>query len=108
MSNNKQCQFEASRQTSSATICKWCGREKWQHNTTMSNKQSSIEWLEDKLNNVKPNQFCSIETIKKWVEQAKEMEKEQIIHAYNQSWHFRDKPYETAEKYYNETFCKII
>jgi hypothetical protein len=29
MSNNKQCQFEASKQTSSATICKWCGREKW-------------------------------------------------------------------------------
>jgi hypothetical protein len=39
--------------------------------------------------------------------QAKEMEKQQIINCYNQSWHFRDKPYETAEKYYNETFGKI-
>jgi hypothetical protein len=39
--------------------------------------------------------------------QAKEMEKEHIINSYNQSWHFRDKPYETAEKYYNETFGKI-
>lgn len=37
-------------------------------------------------------------------EHAKEMEKKQIIHSYNQSWHFRDKPYETAEKYYNETY----
>jgi hypothetical protein len=43
----------------------------------MSNKQSSIEWLQDKLNNVKPTQFCSIETIKKWVEQTKEMHKQQ-------------------------------
>jgi hypothetical protein len=38
------------------------------------------------------------------IRQAKEMEKQQIINCYNQSWHFRDKPYETAEKYYNETF----
>ena len=32
MNNNNQCQFEASTNTSSATICKWCGKEKWQHN----------------------------------------------------------------------------
>ena len=43
----------------------------------MSNKQSSIEWLQDKLNNVKPNNFCSIETIKEWVEQAKQIHKQQ-------------------------------
>ena len=36
--------------------------------------------------------------------QAKEMEKEQIIKAYNISWKLRDKPYATAEKYYKETF----
>lgn len=35
--------------------------------------KTSVEWLQDKLNNVKPTEFCSIETIKKWVEQAKEM-----------------------------------
>jgi hypothetical protein len=35
------------------------------------------------------------------------MEKEQIINSYNQSWHFRDKPYETAEQYYKETFEKL-
>jgi hypothetical protein len=33
---------------------------------------TSIEWLQHKLNNVKPTEFCSIETIKEWVEQAKE------------------------------------
>jgi hypothetical protein len=38
------------------------------------------------------------------LEQFKEIEKQKIIYTYNQSWHFRDKPYETAEKYYNETY----
>jgi hypothetical protein len=33
-----------------------------------------------------------------------EMEKEQIIDAYNTSFILRDKPYSTAEQYYNETF----
>jgi hypothetical protein len=42
--------------------------------------------------------------IQELLEKAKEMEKEQIIDAYNQSWHFRDKPYSTAKKYYNETY----
>ena len=43
MSNNKQCHFEASTNTSSATICKWCGQEKWQHNTIMSNNKQSMK-----------------------------------------------------------------
>jgi hypothetical protein len=38
------------------------------------------------------------------LQQAKEMEKEQIIEAYNTSFLLRDKPYSTAEKYYNETY----
>ena len=52
--------------------------------------------------------------VKAWVEQgtlyaedivkAKEIEKQQIIEAFNQSWHDRMNPYKTAEKYYNETF----
>jgi hypothetical protein len=37
-------------------------------------------------------------------DQAKEMEKEQIIKAYNTSFLLRDKPYSTAEKYYKETY----
>jgi len=40
-------------------------------------QQTAVSWLQDKLNNVKTTQFCSIETIKEWVEQAKQMEKEQ-------------------------------
>ena len=52
--------------------------------------------------------------VKAWVEQgtlyaedivkAKEIEKQQIIEAFNQSWHDRMNPYKTAEKYYKETF----
>ena len=38
------------------------------------------------------------------IEKAKEMEKQQIIDAYNTSFILRDKPYSTAEKYYNKTF----
>jgi hypothetical protein len=33
-----------------------------------------------------------------------EVEKEQIIDSYNTSFILRDKPYSTADKYYNETF----
>jgi hypothetical protein len=40
----------------------------------------------------------------KLLEQAKAMEKEQIVKAFNQSWHDRMNPYKTAEKYYKETF----
>ena len=66
----------------------------------MSNKQSSIEWLFQKLWDT-PKDKLNWHSILK---QAKAMHKEEIIHAYNQSWHFRDKPYKTGEKYYNETF----
>ena len=102
----------------------------------METKQSSIEWLmkqtamqdlrEDliltevsakepllEIKNQEIREACQEvvsltlkNIIKRIDEELLEMEKEQIIHAYNQSWHFRDKPYETAEKYYNETFGK--
>jgi hypothetical protein len=65
-------------------------------------KQTAVEWLFKELLNSEPN----ILEWNKLLEQAKEMEKQQIIQAYNQSWHFRDKPYETAEQYYNKTFNK--
>lgn len=50
-------------------------------------KQSAVEWLEDKLNNVRPTQICSIETIKEWVEQAKEIEKEQRGYSEEEVYH---------------------
>jgi hypothetical protein len=65
-------------------------------------KQTAVEWIEDKIQ----SDMTFIEILG-LIRQAKEMEKQQIINCYNQSWHFRDKPYETAEKYYNKTFGKI-
>ena len=80
-----------------------------------NNKQSSvdlfIDQLEEKGNAYEENEGgrtinISID-ISDYMElkiQAKAMHKEEITHAYHHSWYFRDHPYETAEKYYNETF----
>jgi len=47
-------------------------------------KQTAVESIIEKINNVKPTEFCSIETIKKWCIEAKQMEKKQIMDAYGQ------------------------
>ena len=69
----------------------------------MSNKQTAVEQFAIALYEkglLKGNG----DDIQELLEQFKEIEKQKIIYTYNQSWHFRDKPYETAEKYYNETY----
>jgi hypothetical protein len=58
---------------------------------------TSIEWLISKLG-------ISEITHKKLFEQAKKIHKQEIIDAYNKSFELRDKPYSTADKYYQETF----
>jgi hypothetical protein len=68
-------------------------------------KQTAVDWLINELEKYELYSKISFQCLKE-IDQAKEMEKQQIINCYNQSWHFRDKPYETAEKYYNETFGK--
>jgi hypothetical protein len=68
----------------------------------MEKQLTAVEWLAKNLKDfphVKHSQL-----FRDLVEQAKEMEKEQIIDAYNTSFSLRDKPYSTADKYYNETF----
>jgi Leu/Phe-tRNA-protein transferase len=62
-------------------------------------KQTAVEWLVEQL-------FWSeqMERIERVVQQAKEMEKEQIIDAY-QSDRFPCSE-QDAEQYYNETFEK--
>ena len=69
-------------------------------------KQTAVEWLKMQLEIRSGIKEITVDskTFEELCEQAKEMEKEQIMKAYNHSWHFRDSPYETAEKYYNETF----
>ena len=69
-------------------------------------KQTALEkmfqyFIEQKNNGV--SHWC-INDLLGQLQQAKAMEKEQIIKAYNISWELRDKPYATADKYYNETF----
>jgi hypothetical protein len=43
---------------------------------------TAVQSIIQKINNVKPSDFCSIETIKQWCEQAKEIEKERLTDAY--------------------------
>ena len=81
-----------------------------------SNKITAVEWVLQYLNNVKPNEFCSIEKIKELLEQAKQMEKEQISDAWEngfmstaEGWNGEITPEmynETldTEKYYNEQY----
>jgi hypothetical protein len=61
--------------------------------------KTAVEWLVEELKGVYESDYLN-----KLIEQAKEMEKEQIINAYNTSFILRDKPYSTADKYYKETF----
>jgi hypothetical protein len=70
---------------------------------SVTKKQTAVQWLE--------KQFVKLETtigvhgiMYELIEQAKAMEKEQIIDAHNQSWHDRMNPYKTAEQYYKETY----
>ena len=65
-------------------------------------KQTAVQWLEKCINiGLTYEQEVMFEGL---FEQAKAMEKEQIIEAYNISWELRDKPYATADRYYKETY----
>ena len=59
-------------------------------------KQTAVEWLINKLDG---ENHLSINEINRVVEQAKEMEKEQIIEANKNKM-----PFISGEEYYNETF----
>ena len=57
-----------------------------------------------KLNDVKPTQFCSIDTIRDWAQQLLEKEKEQIMKAWYNGFE-ENRPYiDHSEDYYNETY----
>jgi len=68
-------------------------------------QQTAVEWLVAHFKKLQSEgEKMSWNQIIQITELLKEMEKEQIIKAYNTSFLLRDKPYSTAEKYYNETF----
>lgn len=60
--------------------------------------------LIEKLNNVKPQDFCSIETIKGWAEDMLEKEKEAIEDAYMAGESDATHKMNSSLNYYNETF----
>jgi len=67
--------------------------------------KTAVEWLVAHFKKLQSEgEKMSWNQIIQITELLKEMEKEQIIKAYNTSFLLRDKPYSTAEKYYNETF----
>ena len=82
-----------------------------------NNKKTAVEWILQYLKNVKPNEFCSIEKIKELLEQAKAMEKQQIIDAWQHGFDWGMVEQSLAEQgmestlidtkqYYNETYGK--
>ena len=68
-------------------------------------KQTAVEWLEKEFQEIF-KEWGGLDT--NWLkrfDQAKAMEKEQIIEAYNEGWNSADLyEFYPAEQYYNETF----
>ena len=64
-------------------------------------KQTAVQWLVEELGEYFPHEIGGIHLM---VEQAIEMEKEQIKSAWNDGRHICGKKNNTAEEYYNETY----
>lgn len=102
MNPNECFFFQPTDYTSSATVCKWCGREKYQHKSEQKqliidimnddakdglyNKQTAVEWLIDQLRQLAHNQSTHLGMgdirvtqgmLDDFEEQAKEIEKHQ-------------------------------
>jgi hypothetical protein len=85
-------------------------------NMEKESKQSAMQELIEKLNNVKPQEFCSIETIKVWAESLLHKEKEVIEKAWLNGVDYRDAKGHAStyleielgehldRTYYNETY----
>ena len=71
---------------------------------SVDKQQTAVEWLEDAIDRIIETYDVDMMRyhLEKAYEQAKEMEKEQIINAYKADLHPCSD--EDAEQYYNETF----
>lgn len=67
-----------------------------------SKKQTAVEFLMDRLFDQSYNKEIQI----KWFNQAKELEKQQIIDAYDDGNYAYGMGIKEPEQYYNETFNK--
>jgi len=67
--------------------------------------KTAVEWLGKELESYGDPQFCKIEweQLDSLIQQAKEMEKEQVIKAYDSGYNEFD-IYRNGQNYYNETF----
>ena len=73
--------------------------------------KTPMQELIEQLNNVKPQDFCSIETIKVWAESLLDKEKEVMCRIYDDAVSEFDPTYigqeKYGEQYYNETFKSV-
>ena len=76
-------------------------------------KQTAVDWLIDQLEKYELYSKISFQCLKE-IEQAKEMEKQQMDKVSGDWWvegasymHDGKRKYETFEQYYNETFGKL-
>lgn len=73
-------------------------------------KQTAVEWLVEQLNSSAPisrygHEHISISMPKELIDQAKAMEREQIIIAFCEGYDHDGESYDDAEtKYYNSTY----
>ena len=76
-------------------------------------KQTAVEWLIEELDNNLDIKHSW--RTKQYIEQAKQMEKEQIINAYDEGdnngadriYYHSDRDDKSAEQYYNENYGKM-
>ena len=76
-----------------------------------NNKQTAVEWLISQIEEkTKNGTFCTIDYMRKHCfKQAKEMEKEQIIDAYNEDLYgglSGKRKFDDGEQYYNGEYNK--
>jgi len=65
-------------------------------------KQTALQWLSEQLNDKWINGYLSPISIKSLIDEALQMEREQIIDAYYEGKEYGFK--EQGEQYYNETY----
>ena len=67
---------------------------------------TAVEWLYERLERMIPRTSLYNMDKEDYFKQAKEMEKQQIIDAFNNGYYQETIGYNASEQYYNETFNK--
>lgn len=69
-------------------------------------KQTAVEWLGKELESYGDPEYCKLEweTLDSLIQQAKDMEKEQLSDAWNNGMKSDNGHFGTFEQYYNDVF----